>query len=259
MTTQERRNRVLELVRVQGGFASLPDLAQALRVSESTIRRDLEHLEELGAAKRTRGGVFYTGRSPKLAHFEERQPEQWDKKQAIASRAAELVTPGETLLLDGGTTTYELARLLVGRTLQIVTNSLPVANLFAADPRVELVLIGGNLHSGTGVTLGPYAEQMLARLNVRRTILSVSGISEQGFYNSNSLLVETERAMLAAAEENIVLADSTKFGHHSLAHLCGLGDVQRLVVDEGIPDQWQERVKEAGVDLIVAPALNLTE
>lgn len=223
-----------------------------MQVSESTIRRDLESLEELGAAKRTHGGVFYTGASPKLPHFEERQPQQWDKKHAIADRAAALVSDGDTLLLDGGTTTYEVARRLIGRQLQVVTNSLPVAILFGSSPSTDLVLVGGYVYPRTGVSLGPYANQMLASVNVRRTILSVAGINERGFFNSNLLLVETEQAMMRAADEVIVVADSTKFGHQSLAHLCPLGEVDVLVVDGAIAPEWRDRVTAAGVRLIVA-------
>jgi DeoR/GlpR family transcriptional regulator of sugar metabolism len=105
MLAEERRNRLLELVRTRG-FASLPDLAGELQVSESTVRRDLELLEEDGSAKRTHGGVFYAGASPKFLHFDERQPGQWKQKQAIARKTAELIEDGQTLLLDGGTTTY---------------------------------------------------------------------------------------------------------------------------------------------------------
>ena len=107
-----------------------------------------------------------------------------------------LVEDGDTVLLDGGSTTYEVARLLVGRPLQIVTNSLPVANLFASNANHDLVLVGGYVYPRTGVALGPYANEMLERLNVRRTILSVSGINDRGFFNNNLLLVETERAMM---------------------------------------------------------------
>src|SRR6266404_8298011 len=228
VVAEKRRNLLLELVRTQG-FASLPDLAEKLHVSESTVRRDLDQLEITGSAKRTHGGVFYTGSSPKLPHFDERQPAQWDKKRLIARRAVELIENGDTLLLDGGTTAYEVARLLVGRPLQIVTNSLPVANLFASSADTDLVLLGGYVYPRTGVSLGPYANEMLARLNVRKTVLSVAAINERGFYNSNLLLVETERAMMQAAEEVIVVADSTKFGHQSLAHLAPLDAVQYLV------------------------------
>ena len=251
MLVDERRNRLLELVRSRG-FAALPDLAKELQVSQSTLRRDLDYLEDSGAAKRTHGGVFYTGSSPKLPHFDERQPAQWDKKQAIAARAAEMIEEGDTLLLDGGTTTYELARLLVGRRLQVVTNSLPVANLFASDPKTDLVLIGGYVYPRTGVSLGPYANEMLAHVNVRKTVLSVAGINDRGYFNSNLLLVETELAMMAAAEEVIVVADSTKFGRQSLAHLAALDAIDRLVVDGEISAAWQEKMTAAGVELLVA-------
>ncbi|HEX3871772.1 MAG TPA: DeoR/GlpR family DNA-binding transcription regulator [Pirellulales bacterium] len=250
MLAEERRTHLLELVRSRG-FASLPDLATELQVSESTVRRDLEALEESGAAKRTHGGVFYTGSAPQLPHFEERQPAQWDKKRAIARRAAELVEEGDTLLLDGGTTTYEVARMLLGRRLQVVTNSLPLANLLSSNAKTDLVLIGGYVYPRTGVALGPYANEMLAAVNVRRTIMSAAGINDRGFYNSNALLVETEQAMMRAAEQVIVVADSTKLGHQSLSLLCPLDAVDCLVIDSGISAAWRKRIEAAGVELMV--------
>jgi DeoR/GlpR family transcriptional regulator of sugar metabolism len=223
-----------------------------LQVSESTIRRDLDYLEETGNARRTHGGVFYAGSSPRLPHFDEREPANWEKKRSIARRAAELIEDGDTLLLDGGSTTYEVARLLVGRPLQVVTNSLPVANLFAAQAGTDLVLLGGYVYPRTGVSLGPYANDMLQKLAVRRTVMSVAGVTERGYYNSNVLLVETERAMMAAADEVVVVADSTKFGRQSLALLCELKAVDRLVVDAEIEPAWREKLTAAGVELFVA-------
>ena len=251
MLTDERRNRLMEIVR-RHGFVSLPDLTGELEVSASTIRRDLDYLEEAGAAKRTHGGVFYTGPSPKLPHFEQRQQAQWDKKRQIAFRAAELIQEGDTILLDGGSTTYELAQLLVSRTIQIVTNSLPVATLFTGSANHDVILIGGYLHLRTGVCVGPYADEMLRNLSVRQAIVSVAGITERGCFNSNLLLVETEKAMMRAADEVIVLADSTKFGHQSLALMCELQEVDKLVVDHEIADPWRQRVKAADVELIIA-------
>ncbi len=249
--TEARRARLLELVR-QRGFATLPALADVLQVSESTVRRDLDVLEENGSAKRTFGGAFYTGPSPQLPHFDRRQAAQWEQKRLIAVAAATLIEEGDTILLDGGSTTYELARLLVDRSLQVVTNSLPVANLFTASDRADLVFIGGYVHTRTGVCLGPYANAMVADLNVRRAVLSVSGITEKGYYNNNLLLVETEQAMMAAADEVIVVVDSSKIGHTSLALLCGLSDVDYVVVDQGVTAEWRERLTGAGVRLVVA-------
>ena len=249
--TDDRRNRLLEVIRLRG-FASLPALAGQLAVSESTVRRDLDYLEETGVAQRTHGGVFYTGPSPKLAHFDQRQAQNWDRKRRIALAASQLIEDHETLLLDGGSTTYELAQLLVGRPLQVVTNSLPVANLFTSNENADLILLGGYVHARTGVSLGPYANQMLSGLNVRRAVLSVAGINERGTYNSNLLLVETERAMMQSAEEVMVVADSTKFAHTSLAHLCKLEDIDVLVTDNEITTEWHNRLTAAGIRVIVA-------
>jgi DeoR family transcriptional regulator, fructose operon transcriptional repressor len=248
---EQRRDRLLELVRVRR-FASLPELADELAVSESTVRRDLDQLEEQGSARRIHGGVLYTGTSPKLPHFDAQQPGEWGKKKAVAAAAARLIEDGDTILLDGGSTTYELGRLLVGRPLHVVTTSLPVANLFASDNISDLVFIGGNVCPRSGVARGPLTDKMLSTVRVRKTIFSVAGVCDEGFFNNDLLLVETERVMMRAAAEVIVVADSTKFGHQSLTHLCPLGAVQHLVVDNGITPEWQEKVKAAGVDLIIA-------
>jgi DeoR/GlpR family transcriptional regulator of sugar metabolism len=187
-----------------------------------------------------------------LPHFDVRQSVEWDKKRLIGAAAAKLIEDGDTVLLDGGSTTYELARALAGRQLQVVTNSLPVAMLFGASDTVDLVLIGGYVHRRTGVSLGPYANEMLADLSVRRAVLSVAGISERGYFNSNLLLVETERAMMRSADEVIVVADSTKFGRTSLAHLCELGEIDVLVTDQDVGEPWRQALAEAGVKLVSA-------
>jgi DeoR/GlpR family transcriptional regulator of sugar metabolism len=251
MLAQERRQQIVEMVRVRG-FASLPELAEALSVSESTIRRDVDLLKGQGTASRIHGGVLYTGTLPNIPHFEAREPARWEQKRAIAQKAVELVEDGETILLDGGSTTYEVARLLVGRPLHVVTNSLPVANLFASDPRSDLVWIGGNVCPRTGVALGPYADKTLATIRVRKTILSVAAVNHEGFFNNDLRLVETERAMMQAADEVIVVADSSKFGHRSLTHLCELRAANWVVVDAGIAEPWKGDLAEAGVQVLVA-------
>ncbi|MBN2473131.1 MAG: DeoR/GlpR transcriptional regulator [Pirellulales bacterium] len=251
MLAEERRSRLLEFVR-RRRFASLPELSKQVRVSESTVRRDLEHLEQQGSIRRIHGGVLYSGTSPKLPHFEARQPAEWAQKKAIAARAVGLIENADTVLLDGGSTTYEVARMLVGRPVHVVTTSLPVANLLASDSHSDLVLIGGNICPRTGVAQGPYADRMLALVRVRKTILSVAGINDEGCFNNNLLLVATERAMMKAADEVIVVADSTKFGRQSLTHLCRLEDIDHLVVDHGITEDWRSKVAAAGVHLLVA-------
>jgi DeoR family transcriptional regulator, fructose operon transcriptional repressor len=254
--TRQRRSRLIDFVRVRG-FASLDDLVRELGVSESTIRRDLDALEEQGTAKRTHGGVLYAGGQARLPEFDERQPAHWAAKRAIAAAAAERIDDGETVLLDGGTTTYEVARLLVGRSIQVVTNSLPVANLFASESRADLVLLGGYVSPRTGVCLGPYANELLGRLHVTTTVLSAAGITAEGLYNAHLLLAETEQAMLRAAGRVFVVADSSKFGRKSLTFVSGLDSIDLLVSDTGLSAEWRQQIKTAGVDLVVVePAPN---
>jgi len=240
----ERRSRLLDIIRIRG-FAALDELVRELGVSESTVRRDLDALEEQGSAKRTHGGVLYSGGMPRLAEFDERQPTNWAAKRAIAATAAGVIEDGETVLLDGGTTTYEVARLLVGRSLQVVTNSLPVANLFASEARTDLVLLGGYVSPRSGVCLGPYANDLLGRLHVTTTVLSAAGISEDGLFNAHLLLAETEQAMLKAASRVMVVADSSKFGRKSLTLVSGLDAIDIFVSDDGLPQRWRDIVTAA--------------
>ena len=251
MVTKERREKLLEIIQRQG-FASLMDLAEELHVSESTVRRDLAHLEKQGGAKRTHGGAFYSGPSPHLAHFTHGQEAQWDKKKAIAQAAAAMIADGDTVLLDGGSTTYEFAQLLTGRPLQIVTNSLPVANLFSGATNVELIVVGGYVHPRSGAIHGPYADEMLKSLRVRKSVLSAAAIDEQGLYNSNHMLASTQAAMTEAGEQTIFLADSTKFGRQSLAPICGLDRVDCLVVDDQLDAPWQQKLKDREINFVLA-------
>src|SRR6185369_2680941 len=136
--------------------------------------------------------------------------------QSIARLAASRIHDGDSVLLDGGTTTLEVARLLVGRSVQIVTNSLPIAQLFASNHETDLVVLGGYVFPRTGVALGPLTVRMLEEIHVHQTILSVGGITAKGLFNSNLLLVETERAMMNCAAEVVVVADHTKLGRQAL-------------------------------------------
>lgn len=249
--SEQRRDRLRELIR-QAGFASIPDLREALGVSESTIRRDLDQLELSGDVRRTHGGVYFTGPTNSLQLFEDRRDNHWDRKRQVAIAASQLIEDNDTILLDGGSTTYELARQLVNRPLQVVTNSLPVANLFASSHRVDLVFLGGVVHTRTGVTLGAYTHHMLESLNVQKAVISIAGADHRGFYNSNLMLVETERAMMRCADQTIVVADSSKFGRSSLARLCPLKEIRTIVVDDSLDEAWQQRLEEQGVRLILA-------
>ncbi|HEY1861354.1 MAG TPA: DeoR/GlpR family DNA-binding transcription regulator, partial [Gemmataceae bacterium] len=183
---------------------------------------------------------------------EERSARQIDEKKLIAQAAVARVRDGDALLLDGGTTTLEVARLLVGRSLQIVTNSLPIANLFASSRETELVMLGGYVYPKTGVALGPLTVRMLEDIHVHQTILSVGGITAKGLFNSNLLLVELERRMMGCADEVVVVADHTKIGRQALAFLCEQSDVDTLIVDRELTPEQRQLIDESTVRLVVA-------
>lgn len=248
MIVDERRNQILQVIENKG-FVSLHELANAVDVSQSTIRRDLEHLDRVGQIRRTRGGAAYIGES--LTAFDDRQIQASSEKQAIARVAAEFIQPGDTVLLDGGTTTLEVAKHLGGKSMQIVTNSLPIVNVLSTQDQIELVMLGGYLYPNTGVFLGPISVSSLEQIHARRLIMSVGGITEKGLFNSNSLLVETERKMIEVSDEIIVVSDSSKLGHSALAHLCSLNRIDQIVIDSGITKEWKKTLESAGIEVNV--------
>lgn len=253
MLVEERRQKVLDIVN-ERGFIALADLAKTLEASESTLRRDLDYWDRRGVLRRTHGGAMYVADQAALPALEDRASRELEEKKAIARAAADRIRDGDAILLDGGTTTLEVARLLVGKRLQIVTNSLPIANLFANSRETDLVMLGGFVYPKTGVALGPLTVRMMAEVHVQQTILSVGGITAKGLFNSNLLLVETEQAMIRCADELVVVADHTKIGRQALAFLCELSEIDTLIVDGGLSAEQRALMERHDVRLIVAGA-----
>src|SRR5262249_20283341 len=136
--------------------------------------------------------------------------------------------------------------------LQVVTNSLPIANLFASSRETDLVILGGYVFPRTGVALGPLTVRMMDDIHVQQTIMSTGGITAKGLFNSNMLLVETERQMMRCADEVVVVADYTKIGKQALAFLCELPAVDTLIVDGKATAAQRQLIEAAGVRLLVA-------
>ncbi|MGL4549667.1 MAG: DeoR/GlpR family DNA-binding transcription regulator [Gemmataceae bacterium] len=251
MLVEERRQRVLDFVKTRG-FVALDDLADAIGVSDSTIRRDLEALQQTGSLRKTHGGAVYVGGGASLPALEERSDAQIEEKRQIARVAAARIRDGDSVLLDGGTTTLEVARLLVGRAVQIVTNSLPIATLFANRHEADLVMLGGYIYPRTGVALGPWTLRMMEDIHVQQAILSVGGITDKGLFNSNLLLVETERQMMRCADEVVVVADHTKIGRPALAFLCELATIDTLIVDPALTPAQRKLLDQTDVRVYYA-------
>jgi DeoR/GlpR family transcriptional regulator of sugar metabolism len=249
MLVDQRRSKILELSE-RMGFVSLQQLAAAVEASESTVRRDLEYLDGQGHIHRTRGGAAYSGES--LTDLSVRESRASVEKQAIARQTASLISDGETILLDGGTTTFEVARHLTGKALQVVTNSLPIASFLMNQEQIELIFIGGYVYPKTGVALGDQAVEALRNIYVSQLVMSAGGVTSEGLFNSNALLVDTERQMIRAAERVTLVADHTKFGQRALSHLCPLDQVDQVVSNATLSQEWQDVLRERGISVQLA-------
>ncbi|HVT71753.1 MAG TPA: DeoR/GlpR family DNA-binding transcription regulator [Lacunisphaera sp.] len=250
----EERQAKLEAYLQKAEFASLEELARHVGASVSTVRRDLATLEKRSQLRRTHGGARSL-QQPKSDEFvfNVRDTHQIAEKDAIGEACAALVSPGQNVIIDSGTTCFHVAKRLGDKVAQIITNSLPVANLFSASNRHEVHLSGGVLYPRLGVLVGPHAVDTFARMHVDVAILSGSGIAEEGIYNSHALLVDIQRAMMAGAAKVIFCLDHTKFGRRSTFFLADFADVDVVVTDAAAPAPLVDALRAKGLEVIVAP------
>jgi DeoR family fructose operon transcriptional repressor len=253
MTSEERKHRIeAYLQRVE--FASLEELSQHVEASVSTVRRDLTTLEAFGSLRRTHGGArILTPKTDEFA-FASRDSQQSSEKDAIGKACAERISQNQSVILDAGTTVYHVARHLEEKAPQIVTNSLPVANLFASANRVEVIIAGGVIYPRLGVLVGPMTVEAFSKMRADVAIMSAGGITLEGITNSHALLIDIQRAMLKAAQKVIFCLDHSKFGRQSVSPLCGLDIVDAIVTDSLAPADLVAGLRERGVEVIVAPA-----
>ena len=232
MTQKQRVDLIEQYIRTHR-YADLHSLARRFSTSLSTVRRALDALEERGILRRHHGGasLIETDELTREYDFIARDQRMAEEKFAIASLIAERVEPGMTVILDGGTSTYAVARLLTGRRLQVITNSLPIAALFGEVGSVETIVTGGSVYSRIGVLVGPLCEQSLANIHADLAILGSAGITAAGVWNHNALIVSAQRRMIAAAERSLFALDHTKFGRKALALTCPFDSRMTIVTD----------------------------
>jgi len=246
-----RRLRIRELLEASE-FVDLGSLCRELDSSESTVRRDLSALEHEGILRRVHGGALSERTRPPRADFASHSRRMLLEKQRIAKLTAALVEDGQTLLLDGGSTAAAVAAELVDRTLRVVTNSLPIAEVLKDARRVDVTLTGGYLDRQWGVMLGPVCEQMLGELAADVVVMGIGGITERGFSNNNPLVVGSERKMIEVSRRVIIVADHTKFGHAAMMPVAPLDVADAVVSDTGLAQAHQARLRSHGIEVHLA-------
>jgi DeoR/GlpR family transcriptional regulator of sugar metabolism len=254
MHSAERQAKI-EAYLHKAEFASLEELAKSVGASISTVRRDLAALEGGKSIRRTHGGAR-TLQPPKSDEFvfNVRDTHQVVEKEHLGEACAALIQPGQNVVMDSGTTCFHVAKHLGDKVAQIITNSLPVANLFSGSNRHEVHVSGGVIYPRLGTLVGPHAVDTFSRMHADVAILSGSGIASDGIYNSHALLVDIQRAMIAAAARVIFCFDHTKFGRRSTFFLCDFADVDVVVTDSKAPPDLVSELRAKGIDVVVAPA-----
>jgi DeoR family transcriptional regulator, glycerol-3-phosphate regulon repressor len=253
MKPEERRERIAAVVR-EASRASVDELANMLDISRETVRRDLALLSEQGVLRKVHGGAVHF-QSARESPLDDRKAAARFEKMAIARRAAQLFEPGDSLLIDSGTTTTYFAEAL-GRvgSFAVITNSVAVAaELWNAPHRSDVYLLGGKYFGDGQEVLGPLAVEQIHALHADHVVLTIGAMDTDGKcmdFNAEEAFIA--RAMIASGRQVTVLADGSKLGRHALFQVCGPGQIDRLVTDQAPPRPLADTLKAAGVEVIVA-------
>jgi DeoR/GlpR family transcriptional regulator of sugar metabolism len=252
MKAAERQLRIRQMLESRD-FLDLETLCRELDASESSVRRDLDILEDQKALRRVYGGAVPLPPPGNGAmEFAEESVRFSDEKSRIAKLTARLIEDGQTVILDGGSTVAAVARELAAKFLHVVTNSLPIAEGLEAARNIELTLTGGYLDPRIRVMLGPFCEQMLGAIRADVLIMGIGSISESGFSNNNTLVVGSEKKMIEIADKVIIVADRTKFGRGGMFPVAPLGAANIVVSDSELGPEYVELLRRNGVEVLLA-------
>lgn len=253
MLAVERRRLIADNLRVRG-VVSVGEMAETLRTSEITVRRDLRAMAKDGLLVRAHGGAVLPSAIGHEPSYSEKAHLAGAEKASIARLAREMIMPGDSILVGPGTTTLALARLLGDvQELTVVTNSLLVAQALMPSTKVEVIITGGTLRRSIHALVGPSAEDSVRALRASKTFLSGNGFTaERGLSTPSPLVAATDRALAGAAQQVVVLADHTKIGQDTMCQTVPVARVGTLITDSRADPVVLAAIREAGVDVRVA-------
>jgi DeoR/GlpR family transcriptional regulator of sugar metabolism len=243
----------LDILRKQPGLR-VPELAQALNVSEGTVRNDLNALEEEGRLRRVHGGAVLNNQDQfQNNSFVRRYKQSVSAKLMITREAALLVRDGDSIFLDASSTDYYLARELAKRQeLRVVTNGFEVARELAENPSNNVILIGGVVNNNSSSVTGLLSERIIEEMSIEKTFLSCSGFSlERGMTEILLAEAQIKRKVIESSQQLYALVDSSKFGREDMTSFASPKKITRLFTDEGISSHWVERMQGAGIEFTV--------
>ena len=249
----ERQSQILQLIQ-RCQRISITEICSKFRVSEATARRDLEVLAGEGKVRRVHGGAVTLDETPPEQPILQRQAEQAQEKARIGQAAAGLILDGETVFLGSGTTVLEVARALRSRhSLTVLTNSLPVINVLAGVAGMTVICLGGMLRDSELSFIGHITENALAEVRADRVVIGTRAISlEHGLSHEYLPETMTDRAILKAGREIIVVADHTKFGREAALLLTPIAAIHTIVTDQEVARDFIDSASKFGIQVIQA-------
>ncbi len=249
--TVQRRARILEMLEKEGQV-QVEQLRQAFNVSAVTIRNDLAHLEKKNLLIRTRGGAIRPQRVAVDFKLTEKAQKHFKEKQVIGRKAAELIQDGDTIILDSGTTTLEIAKNLAHfNELTVITNAINIAHLLANYQNIRVIVPGGILRKNALSLVGPMAEQAIQNYYCDKLFLGVDGIeADFGISTPNIEEAYLNRIMISISREVFVVTDSSKFNKRSFAFIAPMSNIHYVITDKNIPQEEKAKLEKAGVQVI---------
>lgn len=253
MLSRQRHQVILELIERQGSV-TVADLCQYFSVSDMTIRRDLAELERSGLIRRVYGGAISTRGRSYEPPFPSRLEAHRAEKERIGQVAASLIRDGDSIALDVGTTTLEVARHLQGKhNLTIITNSLHIASVLANKSDIRLIITGGIVRANEMSMTGHLAEHAFRDFYVDKLFLGIGGIHfEAGLTEFNLEDALVKRSMLSIAKERILVADASKFGQVAFAAVAPLSAIDKIITDSSIDPDILRELREKNIEVILA-------
>ena len=250
--TVDRRDEIIRIIQKKGK-ARVDDLSALFKVSSVTIRNDLNYLEQRGVIDRVYGGALARMAVAFDSALIEKAKLHMDEKRRIGARAADMVCDGDSIILDSGTTTLEIAKRVKDRQdLTIMTNGVNISTELAGNPNLSVMLTGGRLRENSFSLVGPQAEATLQEYYFDKLFLGVDGFDlEYGLTTPNPQEAHLNSVMLTTSKEAIVVTDSSKFGRRSLCRIGGPGKIDRIITDSGISQEYLNTLEDMSIEVIL--------
>ncbi|MDQ0192481.1 DeoR/GlpR family DNA-binding transcription regulator [Paenibacillus wynnii] len=247
---EERKRSIVQFVE-KHSRGSVQELSQEMGVSESTVRRDLKELEEARLLKRTHGGAVSLQSVNFEAAISDKEDRFLDEKLRIARKAVEMIKAGDAILLDGGTTTLQIARELKSFSdIKVITNSIMVLNELKDCRNLEVSITGGMLRQDTMAFVGPMTERSLEMVRVDKAFLGTNGMDlREGITTPNMLEAATKRKMISVAKQVVLVADHSKIGQVSFCKVADLAEMDHCIFDSETSEDFVRKITEMGVNV----------